>query len=90
MLSDSRFLADVGERAVTIVVIEDARGAFKLCQITKRPAFKKIASHFSVWIEAQIIAYEKIKIAVIVIVKKSGAGAPVLVSHAGTSSHINK
>src|SRR6266850_290446 len=56
MFSDSRFTAHVRERAVTIVVIENARRAFKPCQVTKGPAFKEVASHFTVWIKAQIIA----------------------------------
>src|SRR5437870_4327454 len=73
MFSDSCFLADVGEGAVAVVVKEHARRAFKPGQITIRTAFKKIASHFTVRIEIQIITNEKIQITVIVVVKKSGA-----------------
>jgi len=46
-----------------IIVIEHTCRSLEPVQVAIRATFKEIASHFAVWIEAQIVADKKVKIA---------------------------
>ena len=90
MLSDSRLLADIRKRAVTVVAVKHTGRAFEPVQVTIGPAFKEIASYFTVGIETQIIADEKIEITVIVIIKEGCARAPFLIVDSGARGDVGK
>src|SRR6266545_4539095 len=71
-------------------MVEHAGGAFELPNVAVGPVFKKLAGHFAVGVELQVVTNEQIEVAVVVIIEKSGAGAPLRIPYPGARGYISK
>ena len=89
---DPRAPADVGEGAVTVVAVEDARLSLEL----RDPAHRVIVDHVArkallvVGVELQVVRDEEVEPAVTVVVEERGAASPLAVVDSGPRGHVGE
>ena len=85
---DARLVGDVGERAVAIVVKQAVGVALVVERAGEGFGGEELA--LGVGIKLQVVAHEKIELAVAVVVNPGRAGAEVRILHARLGRHVRK
>src|SRR5262249_34594680 len=91
-IRDSGLFGHVRKGSVAVVLIQNIGHAFVVIRMTIRPIARSVFSADAVGLEApiEIASHEKIKLAIVIVVKKSCACAPTARANSRLLSHISE